>query len=143
MGSAPSHRPESWDYHRNSPGSLVRLVGLPWDQQTFAAALEAGGFSSWVGGASDGTQWLVKKFGDVYPHETVISHIRRLLEDDFACRRLGETVPQFTQRIQKVAQHRSSPGFAAADGRGFQGLVTQLHERCRRVVKEQGKRYPK
>ena len=32
------------------------------------------------------TQWVVREFGDVYPHETVISRIRRLLEDDFVCR---------------------------------------------------------
>ena len=73
-------------------------------QQTFAAALEPGGFSSWLGGASESTQWLVKKWGDVYLHETAISHIRRLLDDDFACRRLGETVPQWPSR----------PGHAAA-----------------------------
>ena len=112
-------------------------------QQTFAAALEAGGFSSWVGGPSDTTKWLVKKWGDVYLHETVISHIRRLLDDDFACRRLGETVPQFTQRMKKVELHMNSPGFAAADGRGLQGLATQMHARCRWVVKEKGKRHPK
>ena len=112
-------------------------------QQTFAAALTAAGFCSWVGGASDSTKWLVKKWGDVYLHETVISHIRRLLDDDFACRRLGETVPQFTQRMHKVADYMNSPAFAATDGRGLQGLAAQLHTRCQWVVRHKGQRYPK
>jgi hypothetical protein len=112
-------------------------------QQTFAAALTAAGFCSWVGGASDSTKWLVKKWGDVYLHETVIAHIRRLLDDDFACRRLGETVPQFTQRMHKVADYMNSPAFAATDGRGLQGLAAQLHTRCQWVVRHKGQRYPK
>ncbi len=45
---------------------------------TFASALTDAGFSSWVGGNAAPTDWLVKKWGDVCPHETVISHIRRL-----------------------------------------------------------------
>ena len=91
----------------------------------------------------DSTKWLVKKWGDVYLHETVISHIRRLLDDDFACRRLGETVPQFTQRMHKVADYMNSPAFAATDGRGLQGLAAQLHTRCQWVVRHKGQRYPK
>ena len=112
-------------------------------QQTFAAALEAGGFSSWLGGPSESTKWLVKKWGDVYLHETAISHIRRLLDDDFACRRLGETVPQFTQRTLKIAEYMNSPAFPTTDGRGLPGLATQLLARCRWVIKEKGQRYPK
>ena len=111
--------------------------------QTFLFALTAAGFCSWVGGPSDSTKWLVKKWGDVYLHETVISHIRRLLDDDFACRRLGETVPQFTQRMHKVADYMNSPAFAATDGRGLQGLAAQLHTRCQWVVRHKGQRYPK
>ena len=112
-------------------------------QQTFGAALEAGGFSSWLGGASESTQWLVKKWGDVYLHETAISHIRRLLDDDFACRRLGETVPQFRQRTVKIAECMNSPAFRTTDGRGLRGLATQLLARCRWVIKKTGERYPK
>ena len=37
----------------------------------------------------------------------------------------------------------NSPAFAAADGRGLQGLATQLHTRCQWVVRHRGERYPK
>ena len=46
----------------------------------FAQALDDGGFTSWIGGNHETTAWLVPKWGDVYLHETVISHIRRLLD---------------------------------------------------------------
>ena len=55
----------------------------------------------------------------------------------------SETVPQFTLRMQRVAAHMNSPGFAAADGRGLQGLATHLHTRCRLVAQHKGQRYPK
>ena len=96
-----------------------------------------------MGGAADSTQWLVKKWGDVYPHETVISHVRRLLDDDFACQRLGETVPQFSLRMRKVVEHMNSDAFTAAGGRGLAGIATQLLQRCRWVVDHKGQRVPK
>ena len=79
----------------------------------------------------------------MYLHETVISHIRRLLDDEFACRRLGETPAQFAQRVMKVEEHMNSPAFAAPGGRGLRGLATQLQDRCRWVIKNKGQRYPK
>ena len=39
---------------------------------------------------------------------------------------LGETVPQFTRRMQKVAAHMNSPAFAAANGRGLQGPTPRI-----------------
>ena len=56
---------------------------------------------------------------------------------------LGETVPQFTHRISKVAERMNSPAFSGGDGRGLPGLATELHERCRWVIDNKGQRYPK
>ena len=71
------------------------------------------------------------------------SYVQARQEDDFACRRLGETVPQFTHRISKVAERMNSPAFSGGDGRGLPGLATELHERCRWVIDNKGQRYPK
>ena len=56
---------------------------------------------------------------------------------------LGETVAQFTQRLQRVAEKMNSPAFAGAHGRGLPGLSTQMLARCRWVVKNKGQRYLK
>ena len=94
---------------------------------TFANALEDAGFTSWVGGNHETTSWLVPKWGDVYLHETVISHIRRLLGADFACTRLGETPQQFAKRVKKVECFMNSGAFAKANGgRGLEGLAKDL-----------------
>ena len=91
----------------------------------FAQALDDGGFTSWIGGNHETTSWLVPKWGDVHLHETVISHIRRLLDTDFACTRLGETPSQFAKRMKKVENYMNSDAFAKADGgRGLMGWPT-------------------
>ena len=64
------------------------------------------------------TDWLVKKLGDLYLHETAISHIRRFLADDFACTNLGETPSHFRGRMDKVENHMNSHAFARAGGGG-------------------------
>ena len=112
-------------------------------QLAFAAALEAGGFASWTEAGAGGTKWLAPKWGDVYLHETAISHIRRLLDDEFACRYLGETVPHFAQRIQAVAAHMNSDAFCAPGGRGLAGLATEMRDRCEMVAHLKGQRIPK
>ena len=110
----------------------------------FAGALEEAGFTSWVGTDNHAsTKWLVKRWGDVYLHETVIAHIRRLSEEDFACRRLYETPSQFRQRLQKVEDLMNSADFAAAGGRGLPGLAKELRSRCLQVIKLKGERIPK
>ena len=110
----------------------------------FANALKHGGFRSWVGGdGSDSTEWLVKKWGDVYPHETLISHIRRLLDDDFACNKLCETPQHFKQRMRQVEEHLNSPDFAADDGGGLPALAKSMRDRCRQVLARGGERIPK
>ena len=87
---------------------------------------------------------MVAKWGDVYLHETVVSHVRRLLASDFACTRLGETPLQFAQRMKKVEAFMNSPAFAKADGgRGLMGLARELPARCDEVIKRKGARIPK
>ena len=109
----------------------------------FAGALQETSFKSWVGDNHSSTKWLVKKWGDVYLHETVIAHIRRLSEEDFACQRLYETPAQFRQWFQKVEGYMNSPAFAAEGGRGLSGLAKDLRLRCARVIKLKGERIPK
>ena len=111
---------------------------------TFAEALSHAGLTSWVGSNAGTTKWLAKKFGDVYLHETAISHIRRLLDDDFASKRLGETAVQFMARMRKVQNHMNSAAFARADsGRGLAGLAVELRQRCEALVALKGERLPK
>ena len=112
---------------------------------TFAQGLRDGGFTSWVGpDLKSGTGWLVKKWGDVYLHETVNSHIHRLLDTDFACRRLHETRAQFALRAKKVEKHMNSKEFLAkGGGRGLLGLAQDLRSRCEQVVALKGERIPK
>ena len=112
---------------------------------TFAKGLRDAGFTSWVGPdlASD-TSWLVKKWGDVYLHETVNAHIHRLLDTDFACRRLHETRAQFAVRVKKVEKYMNSTQFKAkGSGRGLMGLAQDLRLRCQEVVNREGERIPK
>ena len=66
---------------------------------TFASGLKAGKFRSW---AEDGTSWLGGHLGDFYPHETLISHVRRLLSKKFAKCSLYETPAQFAARMKRV-----------------------------------------
>ena len=111
---------------------------------TFAEGLRAGGFRSWVGGdGAEVTKWLVKKWSDVYIHETLIAHIRRLLDNDFACRRIHGTRCQLVQRMQQVEAHLNSPGFAAVGGGGLLALAKSFPERCEEVIKRNGERIPK
>ena len=110
----------------------------------FAGALEEAGFTSWVGGNHVPTAWLVKKFGDVYVHETAIAHVRRLLDNDFACARLDETSAQFMARMKRVEAFMNSPDFAAKrNGRGLAGLAKELRWRCQEVIRRKGERIPK
>ena len=108
------------------------------------AEARSAGFRSWVGGeGSDSTEWLVKKWGDVYPHETLISHIRRLLNTDFLCNRLCETPTQFTERMMQVQNHLNSADFAHNKGAGLEALAKELRPRCLDVVNRRGERIPK
>ena len=109
----------------------------------FADALHKGGFRSWVGDGTASTKWLVKKWGDVYVHETLISHIRRLLDSEFASSRVYETPKQFMSRLQKVEDHLNSESFAAPDGGGLWALAKETFGRCQQVIDLKGERIPK
>ena len=88
--------------------------------------------------------WVVRKFGDVYPHETVNAHVRRLLDQEFTCSRLSETPAQFRVRMQKAEDHMNSSAFAKkGGGQGLLGLAKELRARCKWVVQNQGERVPK
>ena len=113
-------------------------------QVGFAAALQESGFRSWVGADSAATtKWLVKKFGDVYVHETLIAHIRRLLDTDFVATKINESPPQFKQRMKRVEDHLNSDAFAAPNGTGLLGLAKELRSRCEEVIRRKGQRIPK
>ena len=73
---------------------------------------------------------MVKKLGDVYLHETVISHVRRLLDGEFAHWKIYETPKHFVTRMKKVETHMNSASFKAPDGRGLEGLAKDLKCRC-------------
>ena len=112
-------------------------------QINVASALEEAGFRSWVGKGSASAAWLVRKFGDVYPHETVISHIRRLLDGRFACGQLHESFSHFAQRLKKVEDYMNSRAFAAQGGTGLLGLAQELRPRCEEMVRLKGERLHK
>ena len=86
---------------------------------------------------------MVKKWGDVYIHETVIAHVRRLLDNEFTCSRLDETPPQFMLRMKRVEEFMNSPDFASPGGRGLPGLARELRARCLQVIQRKGERLPK
>ena len=110
---------------------------------SFAGALHDAGSKSWTGDGTDSTKWLVKLFGDVYLHETVISHIRRLLDTDFASKKLCETPTQFKARMKRVEDFMNSDGVSPPWGTGLLGLAKELLPRCEEVVKRKGERIPK
>ena len=95
------------------------------------------------GDYTDSSNWLAKRWGDVYLHETVIAHIRRLLATDFACDRLYETPMQFKRRMKLVEDHMNSDNFKAPGGGGLMDLAKELPARCQSVLKLRGERLPK
>ena len=112
----------------------------------FTGALARAGMRSWLGqpGVSGHTTaWLCAKLGDVYIHETAISHIRRLLASRFVCMRIDEQFWQFKKRMGAVQDHMNSDSFAAQGGRGLPGLCQELRDRCREVIDRKGGRIPK
>jgi hypothetical protein len=109
----------------------------------FATALQDAGFTSWIGDNDGSAKWLVAKWGDVYLHETVISHIRRLLEHKFRSDKLAETHVHFGRRMQKVVRHMNSADFARdAAGGGLPSLARDLRARCEQVILLKGERLP-
>ena len=106
----------------------------------FAEGLRKGHFKSWLGDETSSTQWLSPRWGDVYLHETVISHIRRLLDTKFPYGQPRETVAHFRGRMRKIQDFMNSEDFAAKGGQGLAGLARDLPERCAAVVARGGGR---
>ena len=107
---------------------------------SFADALRGARLKSWLGDADADCNWLAARLGDVYPHETVISHIRRSLDHRFPRCSPGETRSRFANRMQKVQAYMNSEEFAARDGAGLASLAESLRDRCRRLVLLKGER---
>ena len=86
---------------------------------------------------------VVKKFSDVYLHETAIAHVRRLLDGKFAHNKVHETAAHFKGRMERIADHMNSPDFAAPGGAGLLGLAKELRPRCQALIEAKGERLPK
>ena len=108
--------------------------------EPFVDALRSVGLKSWLGDADEDCSWLAGRLGDVYPHETAISHIRRGLEQRFPCRSSGETRAQFARRVARVQDYLNSDDFQAPDGGGLASLAQSLHRRCARMMELEGGR---
>ena len=106
----------------------------------FAAGLKAGKFTSWVDVAGDNTKWLAAKLGDFYPHETVISHVRRLLVTKFAKNSLNESPGQFAARMKKVEEYLN---YEMGGGDALVRLGKEFHTRARKLKDLKGERIPK
>jgi len=78
--------------------------------------------------------------GDVFPNETLISHIRRGLEQRYPCGRPGETPAQFARRMAKVQAFLNSDEFAAPSGGGLASLARSFRTRCNQLLEQGGGR---
>ena len=108
---------------------------------SFADALRKAKLKSWLGDADADCSWLAGRLGDVYLHETVISHIRRALEHRVPRSAPGETRARFARRMAKVEAYINSPEFKARDGGGLAALAESLRARCQRVSLFRGERF--
>ena len=105
-----------------------------------ADALHAARLKSWLGDGDADCSWLAGRLGDVFPHETLIRHIRGGLEEKFPRWRPGETPAQFANRMAKVQAFLNSDDFAAPSGGGLASLARSLRCRCRRMLELEGGR---
>ena len=105
--------------------------------KTFAAGLKAGRFRSW---AEDDTKSLAGKLGDFYPHETVISHVRRLLAGRFAKNSFHETPIQFAARMKRVEEYMN---YEMKGGDSLTKIGEALHTRAQKLKDLKGERIPK
>ena len=112
---------------------------------TFASGLQAGRFRSWT---ADGSSWLAGHLGDFYPHETLISHVRRLLSTNFARSSLYETPAQFASRMKRVEHHLNyvmkDPNKGdTKGGQSLERLNQSLRSRAQQLKDLKGERIPK
>ena len=106
----------------------------------FATALRAAKLKSWLGDEDADCSWLAGRLGDMYPHETLISHIRNGLSHRFPRAQPGETRNRFAGRMEKVVAYMNSSEFAARDGGGLEALAQSLRSRCGRLKELKGER---
>ena len=106
----------------------------------FVAALRTAKLKSWLGDEDADCSWLAGRLGDVYPHETVIGHIRRGLDHRYPRSTPGETRGRFAGRMLKVQEYMNSAEFAVRDGGGLTAVAECMRERFRRVVELKGER---
>ena len=111
-------------------------------QSDFALALHAAGLRSWVGDATTDTTWLAARLGDYYPHETLISHIRRCLNEKFPFKGVGETRQQFRRRLDKVENYLNSDEFGASSD-SLSRLAKAYRDRAEDLIARNGGRLPK
>lgn len=111
-------------------------------QSEFALALLRVGLRSWVGDAAADTTWLAPCLGDFYPRETLISHIRRCLNEKFPFKGVGETRAQFRRRLDKVEDYLNSDGFGDFPG-SLLRLGKAYHARSGDLTAHEGRRLPK
>ena len=109
----------------------------------FAAGLRAGGFTSWASPDGGDCKWLGRNLGDLYLHETVISHVRRLLATKFMRKALNEKPWEFKARMLKVEKYMNNEMGRNGPGQALLELGDKLHERCRALVQRKGERLPK
>ena len=107
---------------------------------TTDALCRSAGMTSWLGSADADCSWLAERLGDVYPHETVISHIRHGLDHRFPRRSPGEARRQFACRMAKVEDHINSAKLTARGGGGLAALAQPLRSRCAQLVDVDGGR---
>ena len=111
--------------------------------KTFAAGLRAGGFTSWASPNGGDCKWLARNLGDLYLHETVISHVRRLLSTKFMRKALNETPGEFRARMLKVEKYLNYEMGRNGPGQALLELGDTLHQRCEALIERKGERLPK
>ena len=110
---------------------------------TFAAGLRAGGFTSWASPDGGDCKWLGRNLGDLYLHETVISHVRRLLATKFMRKTLNEKPWEFKARMLKVEKYMNYEMGKHGKGQALLELGDALHQRSELLKQLQGERLPK
>ena len=73
----------------------------------------------------------------------MISHVRRLLQSQFARKSLHETPGQFAARMKKVEHHMNYVMGRSAPGEALLNLGQRLHKRSEDMIKLKGERLPK
>ena len=81
--------------------------------------------------------------GDLYLHETVISHVRRLLATKFMRKALSEKPGEFKARMLKVEKYMNNTMGRNGPGQALTELGNALHERCGALIERKGERLPK